>query len=453
MVTPGEPGDPAIPIPDEQVRPVWASVGDTLRVAAEIAAPTVAIGVVKRRPAMMALAHRTHVDRPAIRLMRKLRHKYGAGPLRLRVPGRSLSLVLDPAQVGGLLADAPVPFSPDTTEKNAALRHFQPHGVLISEGGRREERRELNEAVLEPGLPLHHLAGPWAKIIHEEGGRITEGMAELGADRFTRHWWTIVRRITLGGDTAVDREITALLDDLRLDANWAYARRQQESTRDRFLALVRHQVALDRPGSLAGELAKFAETSDAETDPAGQLPHWMFAFDAAGIVTLRALALLATHPAQRERALGELEGLDLTEPHQLPYLRSCVLESVRLWPTTPALLRESRSETAWGPGGTSFLVYTPFFHRDDETLPYADDFAPDIWLDGRAQRNPALVPFSGGPGICPGRDVVLFTASTLLAVLLKEAEYTPEGTAAALVPGRLPSTLDHFGIRLGIGSR
>ncbi|GAA4552334.1 cytochrome P450 [Amycolatopsis samaneae] len=433
------------------MRPVRASVADTVRIATEIGAPTIAIGVVKRRPAMMALAHRTHADRPAIRLMRKLRHKYGAGPLRLRVPGRSLSLVLDPAQVGGLLAGAPTPFSPDTEEKNAALRHFQPHGVLISEGGRRERRRELNEAVLEPGLPLHHLAGPWAKVIHEEGGRITDGTTVLDADLFTRHWWTIVRRVTLGGDTAVDREITALLDELRLDANWAYARQRQSAVRERFLALVRHQVGLGRPDSLAGELAKCAEAADDGADPAGQLPHWLFAFDAAGIVALRALALLATHPAQRERALGELEGLDLTEPHQLPYLRSCVLESVRLWPTTPALLRESREETAWGPEGTSFLVYTPFFHRDHETLSYADHFAPDIWLDGRAQRNPALVPFSGGPGICPGRDVVLFTASTLLAVLLKEAEYTPEGTAATLVPGRLPSTMDHFGIRFGVG--
>lgn len=30
-----------------------------------------------------------------------------------------------------------------------------------------------------------------------------------------------------------------------------------------------------------------------------------------------------------------------------PFLRACLLEAVRLWPTTPAILRQPNKETVW----------------------------------------------------------------------------------------------------------
>ncbi len=435
-------------LPPAEVQPVSASPLDTLRVATRIVAPTVATGVIKRRPRAMALAQRLQLDGTAIGLMRRLRDDYGPGPLHLRMPGRSFSLLLDPAQVGELLAETPTPFSPDTTEKAAALRHFQPHGVLISTGSERADRRELNEAVLEPGRAVHELATPWAKVIREEARQMLSGITELDAERFTEHFWAVIRRIVLGGDTTADRRLTDLLDELRLDANWAYTHRRHAEDRHRFLNLLRVQLELGRPDSLGTVLLD--TPAEPGVDKVGQVPHWLFAFDAAVIVTLRALALLATHPEELAKAHREVADADLDTPQQLPYLRSCVLESIRLWPTTPALLRESTQDTPWGPAATTFLVYTPFFHRDRETLPYADSFEPDIWLDGRAAANPALVPFSGGPAVCPGRDVVLFTTSMLLASLLQEADFAPQRSLAGLRPKHVPATLDHFGLRFTV---
>src|SRR4051794_7430480 len=59
------------------------------------------------------------------------------------------------------------------------------------------------------------------------------------------------------------------------------------------------------------------------------------------------LALLASHPAALTAAQ-----LEAAEPASrgLPYLRACVLESVRLWPTTPVVLRESTTATTWAGG-------------------------------------------------------------------------------------------------------
>ena len=36
------------------------------------------------------------------------------------------------------------------------------------------------------------------------------------------------------------------------------------------------------------------------------------------------------------------------------------------------------------------------FHRDDEALDFANDFVPEIWLDGRSDGSWPLIPFSEG---------------------------------------------------------
>lgn len=124
------------------------------------------------------------------------------------------------------------------------------------------------------------------------------------------------------------------------------------------------------------------------------------------MATYRALALLAAHSNLAGRVRAELADRDLAQPQDLPLTRASVLESVRLWPTTAVVLRDSTTETEWDagtlPAGTATLILSSFFHRDDEVLPQADRFDPQAWLDGRAKQDWSLFPFSGGPGTCPG---------------------------------------------------
>lgn len=67
--------------------PARARVSDTIRIGTELALPTIAGGVIKRRPAVLAAAEKLNLDRPAIRLMQRLRGRHGGGLLQLRVPG------------------------------------------------------------------------------------------------------------------------------------------------------------------------------------------------------------------------------------------------------------------------------------------------------------------------------------------------------------------------------
>ncbi len=129
-----------------------------------------------------------------------------------------------------------------------------------------------------------------------------------------------------------------------------------------------------------------------------------------------------------------------------------MLESVRLWPTTPTILRDTTEDTEWRDGaerftvaaGTALMIAAPAFHRDDELRPFAHRFTPEIWVDGRAEKYSQLVPFSAGPAECPGRNLVLFVTSTVLAHLLTELQIELTSAPRLSPEQPLPMTLNQL---------
>ncbi|MCQ4121812.1 cytochrome P450 [Rhodococcus tibetensis] len=435
---------------------------EALRIAAVLGFSPIAAGVIARRPRMMAALERLGADAPTVPFVRELRERYGPGPLQLRIPGRRLAVVLTGTDAGRVLGGTPDPFNPANREKKGALSPFQPHGVLISEGHIRRERRRVNEEALDTSHAMHHLAGPMVEVIRHEMAALMASVQAKGTldnDEFTRTWWRMVRQIVLGKSARDDNTVTDQLRKLRSNGNWSYFLPQRRKLHDRFIESLYSYVDKAEPGCVVSALA--ALPAGGAIDPVGQIPHWLFAFDAAGIASSRALALLSSHPEQRRLAQEEIAACDTAVPQQYPYLRACVLESVRLWPTTPTILRDSTSDTTWGaadveftiPAGTAFLILAPAFHRDGETFSFADEFAPAVWLDGMAQSRPELVPFSAGPAECPGRNLVLFVTSTMLALLLEAADFELTSTPALTPERRLPPTLNNFGLRFRVTPR
>lgn len=415
----------------------------------DLAGASVAAGVIARRRPVVGLLERTQADKRAVTRMGRLRKQFGGRPVELMLPGRRIVVVTEPSDVADVLAETPTPFHPASWEKRHALVKFQPHGVLISRGPVRAQRREINEAALDSGAALHHLSSEFTQVIKEEAGAFAAKVRERGeldAAEFTAWWWQLVRRIVLGDAARDDGAITDELWRLRKSANWSFLGRSQVRRRERFFDQLYAYADAADPHSLIGALAQLPASGN--VDPVGQVPHWLFAFDAAGMATIRAAALLAAHPEDRNRC----ETNDLDQPAVRPFLRACVLESVRLWPTTPAILRELTSDTTFSGGrfsaGSSVLITVPAFHRDPDLLPFANDFAPDIWLDGRAEQYPQLVPFSAGPAECPGRNLVLFVSSTVLANLLAQLHLESEPNRQLDSNGQLPATFNQFGVRL-----
>ncbi|MEV0383574.1 cytochrome P450 [Nonomuraea sp. NPDC050643] len=416
-------------------RPPQVTAAQTLALATTLVLPALAEGAVIRRPLMTRLAALAGAERRAIGLLSRLRAEHGDGPLLVPVTGRRWAMVpLSSHDVRAVLADRD--FSPATKEKRGALGHFEPDAVLITPDPElRERRRALNERVLcseaarftdeeatGPSAATGEEAGRFARVVAEEVATLPrEGV--LTWPLFHEAHWRIVRRIVLGDGARHDVTLTRQLDRLRRDANWSYLRGQRTDVRNAFRRRLAGHLARAEPGSLAAVLARTPAPADVNAE--GQVPHWLFAYDAAAIGAYRALALLAAHPGPLERE----------------HLRAAMLESLRLWPTTLAILREATGPTRWNlPEGTTAIIYSPYVNRAEP----GDAYRPELWLGGG--EGWAGVPFSAGFGRCAGQDLVLDTAATLLGAFLRERSVRP----SVRLEDPVPASLDHFRLRFAV---
>ncbi|MDQ0824468.1 cytochrome P450 [Arthrobacter sp. B2I5] len=435
-----------------------AGIRDTVLFMLDVFLPTAAKGPLIRRPRAEAVADRLDLDRRAVARMQKLDSEYPAGPVLLRLPFRKQALVLRPDQLHRVLAETPEPFSSASSEKRGALAHFEPRNVLVSTGADRSARRALQEQALDTSSPVHRMADSFLPVIDEEADALLAaagaGTSILDWPLFTAAWHRAVRRVVFGDAARDDAELTDMLARLRKDANWSGLKPRRDNVRAEFRRRVRAGIDAAAPGSLASVMRGKPDADPSA--PTDQVPQWLFAFDAAGIAAFRALALLAAHPDQAAKARQEMAG-DTSGGRNLPFLRACVLESVRLWPTTPMVLRQTSRPVEWDngtmPARCGVLVYVPYFHRDGRRLPQADSFDPGLWLQQDAMPGDpeswGVVPFSDGPARCPGRQLVLLMTSALLARLLRKNTFALE--SARLSPDRpLPGTLNHFALRFRV---
>ncbi|KAK0704223.1 cytochrome P450 [Apiosordaria backusii] len=189
-----------------------------------------------------------------------------------------------------------------------------------------------------------------------------------------------------------------------------------------------------------------------ELDIPSQVAHYLFAFGPAGMATFRALALLGSHLEEQKKAAEEARNANNADR---PYSRAILLESLRLWPTTPAILRETTRDAELGgktvPKGTQAVIFAPFFHRDDERLEFAHKLSPERWLDTEVDVDNGLLPFSAGPGMCPAHNLVPMVASLAIEEIVRQAEV--ELVEPGLEKGDLRGTLDHFEIKLRLTKR
>ncbi|WP_300344395.1 cytochrome P450 [Nesterenkonia sp.] len=431
-----------------------ATAAETAQILAEVELPTVAKGPIIRRPRVVAAVERFGLEARAVKWMQAVAEKYGKGPLMLKVPGRNMALVLDPEHVHRILEESPEPFAPAETLKRHALKHFEPKVALVSHGSERRRRRQVNEEALDHGHPIHRMAEQFMPAVRQEAAALLREVDAAGGrldySAYFAAWFRMVNRVVLGDSYRDDDELLELMETQRARGNWAFLRPVDTEARQQIPDRIQQAIDRAEPGSIAAFMGQ--QDYQAEDAPEQQVPQWLFAFDPAGMASYRGLALLASHPDRLQSARLQITEQAAETAPTLPLLRATVLESLRLWATTPMLLRETTREVEFEhgvmPRGTSVLIFTPFFHRDERNLDFAHRFVPEVGDHERTREEWPLVPFSAGPGICPGRHLVLLLTSTFMAELLAERQI--EVTSHQLVPGELPALLNNFSLEFAL---
>jgi cytochrome P450 len=414
--------------------------------------PEFARGPVIRRPLTMRQLARLDTQAAAQRFCMRLRVRYGGRSLYVKGPRGKVLLLLSQGDVERVLRSSDSVFSLRTEDKWRAFSPVQPDSLLLSRGKSREDQRRFTDAVLQPGRAPHDLARRIDQVMAEElDGIFGHRPAVVSWKRLRDGYYRAVLRLVLGDAARDDVQILSALNTLRREGNWVGLRPWREkrvrSLRQAMMARIEPHVAAAADGSLAGLFA--AAPQSPLTRPAVQVPHWLMALEGIGTTVLgTTLALLAGHPEHYERARAEASATGGDREH----LRACLYESLRLWPLVPTLQRVVTTPTGWHgatlAAGTDITIPVAVHSRNPQ-IDYADAFTPQAWLDGRASADWWIVPFSAGPGRCPGADLGGQVGAAVLATLLRQYDFHPAGPELG-AGGPLPQTLDPFSLRLSV---
>jgi cytochrome P450 len=156
--------------------------------------------------------------------------------------------------------------------------------------------------------------------------------------------------------------------------------------------------------------------------------------DTTALALTWAWVLLAQHRDSACRLHAELDSVlehrppAATDVPQLQYTSHVIAETLRLYPTAWAIGRESACDTQIGgqrvSKGTTVLIVPWSIHRDPRFYDAADEFRPERWAHGLAERLPrfAYLPFGGGQRVCIGSSFALLEAALVLASIAQRFE-------------------------------
>jgi cytochrome P450 len=139
--------------------------------------------------------------------------------------------------------------------------------------------------------------------------------------------------------------------------------------------------------------------------------------------------LLSQHPAVEAKLYGELDSvLGGRSPNQediakLTYTRMVIEETMRIYPTVPAMEREALADDTLAgrriPKGSTVMIVPWVLHRHMKLWPNPGRFDPERFSTEQSAMRPRFtyLPFGGGRRICIGAAFSLAEATILLATL------------------------------------
>ena len=148
-------------------------------------------------------------------------------------------------------------------------------------------------------------------------------------------------------------------------------------------------------------------------------------------VTLYLIALDKTVQRRCQEELDTIFGDSAREPSpadlaSMKYLTACVKESLRLYPSVPAIGRVTAEEVEIEgnsiPAGTEIMLVIMMLHREEKYFPDPERFDPDRFLiDQGLQKHPyAYTPFSAGPRNCIGQKFAMMEERIILSSILRK---------------------------------
>lgn len=423
------------------------SLVDTLRFNLGYVVPNILQGVFVRRRGWVGFFSRLRSGFLSPGLGPRLKGRYATDAVRVRFLAKPSVLLFDQAAIAHVLDRSPSIYGAPAA-KRKGMSHFQPDAVTISHGREWKERRGFNEAALHP-RKIHPLSGAIHAVVREETASLVTS-SELRWDDFARLFERITLRTMFGRAGNKEQDIAGSLKQLMRRANLPFLPRRERLFRT-YRAQLDEAIHTAEPQSLAA-FARELPNAGAIPVPA-QVTHWLFAMnDTLCENVVRAAGVIHAIETTRSRARDEVSGKDLDDPSNLSslsFVGACLEEAMRLWPSTPFLLREALDhDTLCGhriERGDQVVIPNLFNHVDPTAFARATEWYPERWLQGTTLRR--FHHFSDGTQSCPGADLARFIGTGVLATLIAGGEF--QTLRPRIVSDRrLPAAYNPFAIHL-----
>jgi cytochrome P450 len=433
------------------------------------------------------------------------------GPLyRVQFGRRQLLIVADHAVVSTLLRDRPEGFQRPQRSKDVAREMGLPAGVFSAEGDAWRNQRRMVMASFSPAnvrayFPSLRKVTQRLQTRWQAAAR-GNALIDLQADlmRFTVD---AIAGLAFGADVNtlasdediiqrhLDKIFPALFErTFTVIPYWRWVRGPKDRQLDRSVAAINAAIAdfirqarqrlqadpqrgLQPPNLLEAMLVAADQPGSGvdDQDVAGNVLTMLLAGEDTTANTLAWMVyLLHTHPSALQRARAEVLRLAgdpaaFSREHmgQLDYLEACAMETMRLKPVAPNLPLEALHDTTLAdvavPAGT--LVWSLLRHDSvaEQYFPQPGEFLPERWLEQIATSGEAgvlnaskrvVMPFGGGPRVCPGRYLALLEMKMAMAMLLSQFDIADVGTPDGLpARERMAFTMHPVGLTLRLRER
>ncbi|XP_057367277.1 cytochrome P450 4c3-like [Daphnia carinata] len=160
------------------------------------------------------------------------------------------------------------------------------------------------------------------------------------------------------------------------------------------------------------------------------------------------LYCIARHPEYQQLVMDEVDQVfdgDMERPctiqdaAELKYLECCIKETLRLYPSVPAVMRCLTEDVDIGgyklPAGVSVALMIYGMHHSPLVYPDPEAFKPDRFLpENSIGRHPyAFIPFSAGPRNCIGQKYGILEIKIVLANLMRRFRFSVADSSQPMI--------------------
>lgn len=425
------------------------------------------------------------------------------GKFRFAITSRQFLVVTDPEAISSVLRQRPQLFRKGPRLVQVA-KDLAFHGVFTANGEAWRMQRQLVMPGLDPAhlrsyLPAvvavtQRLRTSWQrKAAHEQTIDLLTDLMRYTVDVTTSlAFGQDLNTIEQGDDTAIQSHLNFIFPKLAqrnfapLDIeHWIKDRETQQHVAalraavQRFIASTRELLARrpelrQHPENLIQSLVATRDAGGSLTDDdvSGNVLTMLLAGEDTTANTLAWMIwLLSRHPDALAQAREEIARVLGREPlptsidqvAKLDYLEACANEAMRLKPVAPLnILQAAEDAVVDGvqlPRGTFVLCLMRPAGMDPARFEEPHSFRPERWTaeghasEGRMFSSKRVVmPFGGGPRLCPGRYLALAEIKMLASMLLASFDF--EVLCASGEPGeRLHLTMSPVGLTMRLRER